>query len=60
MKYKHLVICPINSNGISTGFAPIHVKIMKIDVNHQNLILLIKLNFDDRDVVFFYWYNSND
>jgi len=41
-----LKICPIASNGSSTGFAPIQVKITRIAARDQNFIFLKGLNFD--------------
>ena len=36
---------PMSSNGLSTGFAPIQVRITTVDVNIQNFAFLDVLNF---------------
>jgi len=45
VKYKTLVICPIDSYGGSTGFAPIHVRIANVLVRNQKFIFLFGENF---------------
>lgn len=35
------MICPISSNGDSTGFLPIHIKTMKLVTSNQNAILFL-------------------
>jgi len=45
MKYKILVIWPIISNGYSTGFAPIQVRMMNVILINQKVIFFIMLNF---------------
>jgi len=39
--------CPIPSKGLSTVFAPIHVKISTVEVKNQNLAFFNMLNFID-------------
>jgi len=44
--------CPICSNGVSTGFAPIHVRIIITLTRVQNTIFVFALNFVDVFFVF--------
>jgi len=39
------MICPISSNGYSTGFAPIQVKMIKDILINQNVVFFFRLNF---------------
>jgi len=45
IKYKILVIWPIISNGYSTGFAPIQVRMMNVILINQKVIFFIMSNF---------------
>ncbi len=52
MKYVILKVFPINSNGCSTGLAPIQVKIAKLLASIQKVDLLSGLNFFDFNEIF--------
>jgi len=52
MKYIVVYTCPICSNGASTGFAPIHVKIVIILTIIQNFVFICVVNFVDFFFVF--------
>ena len=45
MKYRAVYICPIFSNGLSTGFAPIQVRMIIIEIRAHRENFLIGLNF---------------
>jgi len=46
------VIWPINSNGYSTGFAPIQVSTKNDETVDQKIIFFIGLNFDESEIFF--------
>ena len=48
MKYTVLEICPIVSNGGSTGFPPIHVRVRKVPRIDHRIVFLIGENFVDK------------
>jgi len=52
VKYVRLKVLPIDSNGCSTGLAPIQVRITKLLINIQNINLLSGVNFFDFKRVF--------
>ena len=53
MKNATLWICPIVSNGGSTGFAPIHVRMPRVAISVISIIFLRGLYFVDVVVSFF-------
>lgn len=53
MKNAVLWICPIVSNGGSTGFAPIQVRIPRVAIRIISVIFLVGLYFIDVIVSFF-------
>lgn len=44
VKYSREAICPMRMNGSSTGWLPIHVRISRSVVRHQNVICVIGRN----------------
>jgi len=52
VKYNVVYICPICSNGASTGFVPIHVRIMITLTIIQNFAFICIVNFVDFFFVF--------
>ena len=52
VKYVRLKFFPIDSNGCSTGLAPIQVRITKLLINIQKIVLLNGVNFFDFKRVF--------